>query len=656
MFSTKSGHFSRQSEPIINGLLGLVLAGLAVLLLVFAAANIWLMIAGDWIPIDEMVFGDISRMITQGYPLFGRMWDVKPPVTHYFVAPFIGLFGNTLLALRLASIVVMLWTTLVMTGLVWALTKARFITGVAGLAALVYAAWSAHIEGFNPVVMMAAFTTTAALVAVLANGRRALYAFSGVLLAWSFFSKPVMVLEALAILALAAYFAPAARRTSATVWVIIGGLLGVGAMLVWAWSMGVLESMWLNAFYNGFLYSFEPSNSEGRFGSLFIEFFNRYFIGQTLPFILPLVVMAVPAAYSLLRQRGQRGFAWIILGWCLAALMGALVGRSMRRTYFVEIVPPFLVLCTLAIVEYRRYPAVGRAALVLLLSVALVQSDILGDFDQTLMTVINTPWRSPDAAPQVVANRPTADFLAAVVPPDECVWQWDGFGMVTYLANRLPCQSAFATQPLMVAESFDYRRHRAEYMNEIIRAKPNIHTRNAVWHYFPELQRLVNRYVKAQLFSGTVDIFAVDWSAWHDTHIHFGAFTLIGYDILPSTTVCVGDTLQVAFTWRLNHQPVQTSNLFVQLLTPDFAERMVGIDTKPHSDLPITAWDYPGMIYLSDTLTLTIPTTAIPGTYPLVTGFYDVTTLQPLIPKDAAGQAFPANQALLTKLVVNACE
>jgi 4-amino-4-deoxy-L-arabinose transferase-like glycosyltransferase len=643
-------------EQLITRVLWMMLGSLTVLVIIFAIAQVWLMYAGDWIPIDEMVFADISRMITQGYPMFSRMWDIKPPVTHYFVAAFIAVLGNTMLALRLASTVVMLWTIAVTTCLVWRMSASRAAAGAAFIASTVYATWSAHIEGFNPVVMMAALTTSAALFAVLATGRKTWLWLSGVLLALSFFSKPVMVFEAAAVIALAAYFAPQSRRVGAATWVIAGGLSGVAAILFWAWSNGVLESMWLNAFYDGLLYSFEPNGQEARFGSQFAEFFVRYFIGQTLPFILPLLVMAVPATSSLLRRSANRGLTWIILGWCAAALVGAFIGKSMRRTYFVEIVPPFIVLGTLAIAEYRRYRWQGRAMLVILLAISLVQSEILGAFDQTVRDALSTPWRSPDQAPAVIASQPVAAYLASVVAPDECIWQWDSFGMVTYLADRLPCQSAFANQPMMVGDSFDHRRHQAEYMNEIIRAKPEIHTRNYVWGYFPELQRLADRYLKQALFNGVVDVFAVDWSAWRDADVHFSDFTLIGYDLYTPTTLCTGASIQTSMTWRLIQQPQQTYNIFIQLLTPDFSERVLGIDAKPHNDLPITAWDYPGMIYLSDTFTLDIPAEVQSGDYVLVTGFYDVETLERLVPLDAAGNTFPGDYVVLADITLQPCQ
>lgn len=650
-----------RSNVALSRVVAALLLALGTALLVFTLHNILFTVMLVRMPIDETLYTDIGRIIARGGVPFREIWDLKPPVHNYLIAPFILVFGNTMLAIRITVLFIAGWFVTVTTLLAWHITRDPMATVLAACASVVYGAWQAHLEGFNPVIVMTVLAITAMLVAVVGRGRPLWMLVSGLLLAASFMSKQVVVFEGFAALAFAAYFAPSGERVRAAVFVIVGGLLGIAIAVGLALWAGVLESLWLNAFYNSFLYTVEPEGQGWHFNAEFVGMFRQYFLGQSLPFLLPLTVMMIPAAVVLLRDKQTRPVTLVVLVWVFATFLGAMIGRSMRRSYFLETLGALILLNALAVPTYRRLKAHWQVALVVLLAVSLYANGILGSVPANAVALANAQWQPPDASPLIDAERETAQVLADLTEPDECFWQWDTIGTITYLADRRPCTSIPAAHVVMIRESFDIHRLRADYMNEMFANRPRIHTRYSVWGYFPELERFADRYRGELLYDGlaqhnTLDIYAVDMSPFRAHYANFGAFEMIGYDLYSPDAICAGEQIRTSMTWRVQTPPTRYYNLFVQLLTEDQTARIVGTDAQPHDRLPTVEWSQPNMIYLGDTLTLDVAEEVIPGTYLLVTGFYDVETFERLPVTDAAGNTLPGDYVPLTTLIVEACE
>jgi hypothetical protein len=269
--------------------------------------------------------------------------------------------------------------------------------------------------------------------------------------------------------------------------------------------------------------------------------------------------------------------------------------------------------------------------------------------------------RTPDNSPLLEQWQPTVDALREHTAPGECIWSWDTVGLVRYLAARNPCTTDPAAHVMMVRESFEYERIRAEYMNELFKDQPTRHTRYSTWGYFQELDRFADRYLGERLFAGieqygTIDIFAVDMSPFSARYANFGGmFEMIGYDLYTPKTVCAGEAIEASMTWRLLTPPSQPHNMFLHLLTEDQTKRVAGVDTLPHSNLLTTEWTVPEMLYLGDAVQLDIPVETAPDTYLLVTGFYDLASFERVPVTDAASNDLAGGYVLLTPITVNDC-
>ena len=629
--------------------------------LIYTLYWVYLTITVYHIPTDEMLYADIGRLIARGHVPFREIWDIKPPVHNYLIAPFILVFGNTLLAIRVFVLLTAAYIVALTALLTYTLTQNKTAVATAALAATFYAAWSAYAEGFNPVMVMATLSLTAMWVAVLGRGRPLWMLASGLLLAASFLSKQVVAFEGFAALAFAAYFAPRDKRVTAAGWVIAGGVFGLGLAVGLALWAGVLESLWLNAFYNSFLYTFEPEGQQWHFSPQFFSLFRTYFVGGTVPFLLPLLLMSIPAWVLLLRDPQTRPITLVVTVWVITAFMGAAVGRSMRRSYFLEVLAPLIVLNVMAVPLYASLRRPWQVGLALLLALSLYANGLLRDLPRTVAQLAAANWHLPDEAPQLAPYRQTAAQLAAAVTPGTCFWEWDSIGVENYLADRRPCTSTPAAHTLMIRESFDIYRIRADYMNELFAGRPTVHTRYDIWSYFPELDRFADRYLGAPLFEGQgryydLQAFSVDMSPFRDHYANFaGEFEMIGYDLYTPEAVCAGDAIETSLTWRLLEPPQQHYNLFVQLITEDQTARVAGLDVTPHSDKATTEWTQPNMLYLGDRLSLPVPSATAPGAYWLVTGFYDVTTFERLPVMGADGTPLPGDYVALTAITVEAC-
>lgn len=652
------GTLERGARWLAAAALGIV----TLLALLFAINSLWQTYLFTNTPIDEMFYADVARIAAHGGVPFREVWDIKPPVNTYILAPFVWAFGNTVFAVKIATLTLSAAFVVVVAAVTGALARSWAAVIGAAVVALVYGAWMAYADGWGPVQVMLVIAAAAMLAAIAGRGRPAWMLVSGVLLACAFHTKQVAAPEGFAAVVFAAMFAPAGARWRAALLVIVGGLLGLVAFALLWWWQGVLLSVWQNAFVNSFLYAFEPGGNNWHFNADFVNNFRAFFVGQSLPLLLPLLVMSIPALWVLLRDPKTRPVTLAVVFWAVMAVLGAMIGRSMRRTYFLQVLPALIVLNALAVPIFLRLRGGWRLVLVGLLAVALYQNGIIRDPGRQWQRMTSPTHRTPDSSPLLAQWQPTVDALREHTAPGECIWTWDTVGIVRYLADRDPCTPDPAAHVMMVRESFEFERLRAEHMNELFTDKPTRHTRYGTWGYFRELDRFADRYLGEQLFAGvdaygTIDLFAVDMSPFREHYANFGGmFEMIGYDLYTPETVCAGDPIETSMTWRLLTTPIQPHNLFLHLLTEDQTVRVAGVDAQPHSDLLTAEWDYPGMLYLGDTLRLDVPADTAPGTYLLVTGFYDVQAFERVPVTDAAGAALPGDYVLLTSITVTACD
>ena len=120
----------------------------------------------------------------------------------------------------------------------------------------------------------------------------------------------------------------------------------------------------------------------------------------------------------------------------------------------------------------------------------------------------------------------------------------------------------------------------------------------------------------------------------NETNQQVGPIQLVGYDI-NATRIQAGEDILLRHYWRA-HNPTSTAHhVYNHLLNAD-GEIVTQTDYVPLWDArrDTTTWDDPDEIMLGREFTLSLPTDLPPGTYQLVSGFYDPLTWQRLTNDD----------------------
>jgi hypothetical protein len=628
----------------------------------------------------------IARVNAQGGLIYRDAWTSKPPLMFFYITPFVQLFGTTVTAFNVALFVLTLAFVVVMTLLAYRLTRSMVATAGVMLLALVYAVWQ---DGPETTFLMSTLGTGAILVAISARGRLLGLILAGALFGLGVFAKQPLAIELPALLAFGVWGLQQTpplnplpvngegtyTRSSPTnvgtshdssaaansqlprkkflspkwlrvpFFVLVGCAIGGSIILLWAISNGVFDLMWDRAFSQNIRYV-AGSNGEWHFHSGFIDFVRRYFVPNTLPYLLPLLALSIPAAILLLRQRPIRGLTWIVLAWLALTFGGALAGRALKPDYFTQMLPPLLMLTGLGIAAALRLKIGWQVALASLALVVIAQ-----------FIIATLPANHQRKSKSMTREWATVEAINAA--PDGCVWQWGAIGFISYMADRDLCASPVNEGFLMDAQAFPITHNRVEYMQEIIFSHPTTLVIRSDWGFFDELERFEARYVGDLLFHDPAyDVYAVDTSAQHEIDAHFAdEIALIGYDLPPQAEAyCPGDMLELALTWQVLHRPASQYQFFAQVLTEDETARIAGFDGLPHDDMATNEWVNHGEVLLGDDFTLSIPPETEAGVYHLIVGLYEVESLarQPVF--DAAGQPVGTYARLQEIVVSDDCE
>jgi hypothetical protein len=124
--------------------------------------------------------------------------------------------------------------------------------------------------------------------------------------------------------------------------------------------------------------------------------------------------------------------------------------------------------------------------------------------------------------------------------------------------------------------------------------------------------------------------------------VRFGddAFELLGYDIEKRTPAAGHEALVVTYYWRTNRGTTQDLSLFLQLVNPAQPPPLAQVDTLPtYGALPTRLW--PADRILVDRIELPLPPQAQDFEGEILTGIYDVTTMQRMPAYGSTGQRLP---------------
>ena len=594
---------------------------------------------------DYANYAEIARIYANGGQMYVDYWTTKPPGVFLYLTPFVALWGNTFFAVNLGTISIIVSFIVAVTVLAYSITRSSLATLGAAALALMYCTYQI---GPETTLTMTMFSTWAFVIAVLGRGRFGWMVVSGFLFAAASVVKQPVLAEAPALLGLAIWFAPRTRTSLIRVVAgfALGGLLGFALLAIWAASQGILEAM-LDKGYGLNIQYVLAEDGQWHFSSESAGYFQEYFLGNTVPYLRPLLILAGISAVVALRQGRRRGLFALLVMWFLLAFFGAAAARALHPRYFFEVLPPLLILVAFGLSSIAARHWLLRTALVACLAV----------------TVLTVQARATYASDEL--RNTTADengIVATIqqrVPEGECLWTWGQVSVLNYLSARTSCASPALNGFVMDDNTFPIHRTRLEYMHEIINRRPSLLVTDNRWGFFPQLENFAERYVGDMIQQNEIyNVFAVDRSMWHETDANFGGeIRLIGYDLLPvDGPVCAGDTLTLAMTWEQISPPAHQYQMFVQLLTPDETARVAGYDGPPEDDDNATnTWVDTGEIRLGEHFDMPIDADAAPGPYKLVVGLYDVETAERVPVLDASGAPI-GSYAVLQNVEVSACD
>jgi hypothetical protein len=588
---------------------------------------------------DEGLFAEMARLLVRGGVLYQDMWDIKPPGLFLLLAPFVAILGNTVFAIRLGTLMISLAFIGVMTTLTHVVTRNTAATWITFALATMY---SGYNEKPETVFAMMTLGAAAALCVIVGRGRILYLLAGGLLFAWAVWTKQPIIVELPVLLALAAYYAPIHRWRAAGI-TLAGFAIGCGLLLLWLASNGVLEEFWFYTFAINRRYVMSNSGL-WHFDEAAPTLFQRYFVGTTIPLLMPLLILGGIAVFINFRHNPQRRLVWLILLWLLLAFGGAAIGRSLRADYFQETFPPFILFIALAVTLIR--------AVHWQIALMIVMFGLFYRFNEQHIDPFDEWHVSPSTDREAVVA-----YVIEHTEPGDCIWTWGFIGQINYLSDRNSCNSAPQEGYMMDAEAFPIYTNRRENIDDLLAKDPALHVVLSPWSYYPELQTYVDRYVTGLVLENErFQVYSVDRSMWHPTDVNFnGEIALIGYDLPAAESFCPGAEVPMSLTWRQMQTPQQEYQFFVQVLTADETARIAGQDGLPEEDRPTYTWVNTGEAILGGPFTLTLPEAIEPGAYPLVVGLYDVETLDRSPVFDANGGAQGTYSHLQT-IQIDACE
>jgi len=286
---------------------------------------------------DQGMYANIGLSILNGGTPYVDVWDIKPPPIYYIYAAGIALFGRTAAAVRAIDF------ALVPLGMAGVYLIGQRLHGrrLAVLAALFYGVFY-FTEDFpsltqnDSLVTIPMIWASYAALRVLSstvNSRAALgWAFSvGLLCGVVLWFKHYLAFFVLALVVNQLI----ARR--AIIWrealaFALGGLLTGGGLLLYFWSQGMVQEMWLVA------QGTAAYNAQGRDFITFLSSMGRFFYFKWLVWG-PLWVLAALWLPLYLGGQGKPGWRLIILWW-LAGLAFLLIQALGFDTHWIPMLPP----------------------------------------------------------------------------------------------------------------------------------------------------------------------------------------------------------------------------------------------------------------------------------------------------------------------------
>ena len=581
----------------------------------FIAYYAWLTLSATVVLNDSGLFAELTRIILKpDLRLYVDLWDNKPPGLFFFAAPFVFLFGTTTFAIQLAAICEALLfaaTTALLAQIFW--TK-RLINVLAFIAALFYALVIVVTRSIETTLLMCSLGNLS--LYIILRGHKNLFwlCLSGLVFSWAVFSKQPIALQFVALTAAIAYVYRRKRFIPAMFALCVGGAIGIGLFLIWALTASDLTLIWEHLIGGNVQYSVLPDQSDA--GPTLDTY---YLIRETIPILLPLAIASIVSLWLMLRE-GQIGRVAILVLCLITAFIGASLGKSLKFTYFLQMMP-FVVGLTAFLMHwlYKRSP-LHRASVTLLFSLIMIIS-VQGYYQGTVQFI---EMAHDTDSPTLT----TSTYIAENSEPDDCIWIWGYANNLSFYSGRRSCTAVPYDGIVMNATAFDTSRYQVNYLNDLFRNPPSFLFNSNTWGYFPMLNQYAERYVRDAIPQTESKLFNIDTSAFQPMQTNFGDyFTLIGTDIVRSEQLCAGDTIAYAPTWRSHQATPIPYQMFLHVRAVNDDRLISQFDGDAATDYPTQDWKTANEVILSPTIEFVLPEDLPAGDYYAVVGFYDLDDL-----------------------------
>lgn len=629
-------YLTKTQEIIVLNINRVLDVGIVIAVLVFATFAIDAVL-NPFVGYDMPIFAVMSRALLHDQTLYVDVIDHKPPMLYIYLAPFLALFGQTILALSLATIVQAVLGALAGIFAVFVLVQDKTARKVGIILAISSAIVLPYYRGFNVVSLMAFFTALSFALAFLARGRSIWLIVAGCLFTAGFWSKQVNAPEALAIFLIAWVGSPAHLRYRSIIFTLVGIIIGLVSIVVWALLNGFWEELWEYAFMANFAYTLSgylpflnlPTDIivplEHEYNIIEV---TKYFRREVIPILLPMLVFSTIAYAATTfghdkQDRLRRLEVSVSLVWVLTAIVGASIGTALKLVYYGQAFIPLIVFFTLCIEALLATNKGAKAYTFVVISCAI--------WALSPLTVVQVPeyrYVNNVLTPQ---SAEIAQRITELTSERDCIFVWGGGVQLSiFLAERNICPSYTLEAFVANIHTFDTRKYRQIFMRDLLHRDPAVLVFNSAWYFFPQLHDYITHYMRTHERFGSTGLFELDFSTKHRVNANFSnLFRLISIDhSVVDQTLPPRSTIRVATHWEALQNIDRYYQMALQIWN-DRGENTGGIDVPPHQNLHTQHWRS-GEIVIGSLYEIMLPPHLPPGKYSVVLILYDVHTLSSL--------------------------
>ena len=320
----------------------------------------------DYIDRDESTFILVAQSWVDGYLPYTELWDLKPPGTFLFFSVIIFIFGKSLVAIRLAGIIVVAVIALYTYKIGCQVTE-RKISFWAAILTVFLVSMFGSLQGVMSEHLSVFFMMPGIYLLVKYRTWRALF-IAGLLMGAALMTKinlayPVLLLG-IFLIALGFFKPHESPGIRALIALVLGGLLSIG-LTVLPYSIEGQTALWWNSVVLAPLkYSGVGRDSLGRFAPLliFVVLLFAYGIRKKVidikDFQTQIIIIAIAGVILAFLRGGRINGHYLIQLHPLLILFAAMVFASFKIWNWNYVPLAFLVLLAMPAEAYKEYFAI----------------------------------------------------------------------------------------------------------------------------------------------------------------------------------------------------------------------------------------------------------------------------------------------------------